>query len=471
MYRKLVITLLGCVALILSACTTPLANTPEPTSETKTTPAPIGTPMSEQEAVSLAEKTVDLMIAQDFATMYSSFDPAMKSALTEAQLQQAWQSLIKQAGPYQSKIGTQPPVHKDQYTIVLVTLQFEKAPLDIRVVVDSNTGQISGLQFVPNQTEAAKKYKPPTYADQSAFEERDVIIGTGQWQLPGTLTMPKGNGPFPAVVLVHGSGPNDRDETVGPNKPFKDLAWGIASQTVAVLRYDKRTKVYAEQMTSLPNGLTVKEETVDDAVAAVDLLRRTDGIDPRRIFVLGHSLGGYLAPRIAQADPNIAGLIIMAGPTRPIEDLFIEQTRYIVSLDGSLSAEEQTQIGQLEEQVNKIKALKPGDQLSAKDILLFAPPQYWLDLQSYKPVEAAGKLSLPIFILQGERDYQVTMQDFQGWQNALSSRSNITLKSYPDLNHLFISGDGKSTPEEYQTAGNVAQAVIDDIAFWISETH
>jgi len=333
-------------------------------------------------------------------------------------------------------------------------------------VVDATTGLISGLFFAPSQN-GAQLYETPDYADPDSFREQEATIGQGEWELPGTLTVPNGQGPFPAVVLVHGSGPNDRDETVGANKPFRDLAWGLATRGIAVLRYDKRTKVYSDRFAALENGFTVKEETIDDAVVAVSLLRKTGTVDPERIFVLGHSLGGMLAPRIAQADPKIAGLIIMAGPTRPLEDLIVDQTQYILSLSGDVSAQEQRQVDAIQQEVEAIKALNPSD-VSNKESLLGAPPQYWLDLQGYDPAAVASTLPQPLLILQGERDYQVTMTDFQGWMSALSGRSNVQLKSYPSLNHLFMAGADKSTPDEYQTPSHVAAIVVDDLANWIS---
>ena len=132
-------------------------------------------------------------------------------------------------------------------------------------------------------------------------------------------------------MLVHGSGPNDRDETLGPNKPFRDLAWGLADRGIAVLRYDKRTSVYGGKMAGNKN-LTVREETIDDALLAVKLLRGRPDIDPKRIFILGHSLGGMVAPRIGADDPSLAGLIILAGATRPLPDVAREQLEYIASL-------------------------------------------------------------------------------------------------------------------------------------------
>ena len=213
--------------------------------------------------------------------------------------------------------------------------------------------------------------------------------------------------------------------------------------------------------------MTVKEEAIDDAVAAVEFLRSQPQIDPDTVFVAGHSLGGYLAPRIARADPNIAGMIIMAGATRPLEDMMVEQTRYVLESDGSLSAQDQLQMSQLQQQVDAVKALT--GQSSSNDAILGAPVSYWIDLKDYRPADLARGLAIPLLIVQGERDYQVTLQDFQNWQDALAGQANVTLKSYPGLNHLFISGDGKSTPIEYQTPGNVAPAIIQDLANWIQQ--
>ena len=420
--------------------------------------------VSQPDAIELSEKFHGLLIKQDYANAVGLFDQTMQSALPENKLKEIWDGLQQQFGAYQGSLKAKPVEHIQQYERITIPLQFEKMTLDMQVAVDSNTGQISGLFFKPSQDALAQQYKTPAYVDPNAFEEREITIGADPWKLPGTLTLPKGQGPFPAVVLGHGSGPNDRDETVGANKPFKDIAQGLASRGVAVLRYDKRTKVYGDVMAKLSGELTAKEETIDDAVAAVDVLRNTPGIDPKKIFVLGHSLGGYLAPRIAQADPNIAGLVILAGPTRPLEDLMLEQTRYILESDGSLSAQDQLQIGQIQQQVEAVKALTA--QSSSKDSLLGAPVSYWLDLKNYRPAELASKLSIPMLFLQGERDYQVTLQDLQGWKQALAGKANAQIKSYSDLNHLFMSGTEKSTPAEYQIPGNVSARVIEDIAAW-----
>jgi dipeptidyl aminopeptidase/acylaminoacyl peptidase len=320
---------------------------------------------------------------------------------------------------------------------------------------------IAGFQFVP--TEIEYKYEPPDYADLESFDEVNVTVGTGLWMLPGTLTIPKGSGLFPVVILVHGSGPNDRDESIGPNKPFKDLAWGLASKGIAVLRYEKRTKEYPEQSAALTN-LTVQEEVIDDVFAAIDVLNTTERIDQERMFVLGHSLGGMLGPRVTEQDDRLAGLIILAGPTRNLEDLFLEQTTYLANLDGEIDENEGIQIANIQEQVEKVKELN----ISEGEFILGVPKAYWQDLAKYNPVETAENLSIPVLILQGERDYQVTIDgDFSKWNESLYTNDNVTLKTYELLNHLFISGSGPPTNAEYLVEGHVEEEVIDDISEWI----
>ncbi len=406
---------------------------------------------------------VNLLAKQDFAAAVARYDATMKTALPETKLRETWVAVQTQAGAFQKQVRAR--TQKVQgYDVVLVTCQFEKMALDTKVVFDSQ-GQVAGLFFLPSQP-APESFGPPPSANTNAFREREVKVGSGQWALSGTLTLPQGTGPWPALVLVHGSGPHDRDETIGANKPFRDLAWGLAAKGVAVLRYEKRTKQYAAEMASLASQVTLKEETVEDAVSAVETLRKTPDIAPQRVFVLGHSLGGVAAPRIAAADAQIAGLVILAGYTRPLEDLVVEQTRYIVSLQAKDSPEAEAKVAEIEPLMARVKKLTPADAASS-EVLFGAAPAYWLDLRSHDQVATAGKLKQPMFILQGARDYQVTEADFAGWKRGLASRTNVTFKLYPDLNHFFMTGKGKSTPSEYERAGHVAEGVVSDIAAWV----
>src|ERR1700761_6803426 len=196
-------------------------------------------------------------------------------------------------------------------------------------------GWLTGLEITPG-TEMAPRpeagpWRAPGYADPDSFTEQDVTVGTGPRAVPGTLTRPRTPGPHPAVVLLTGSGANDRDETIGQNKPFKDLAWGLATRGLAVLRYDKVSYAHGEDVARDP-GFTEADEYVPDAVAAVALLRADPAGDRGRASVLGHSQGGAVPPRVAAAEPPLAGLVIMAGGPEPMAWAAVRQLRYLASL-------------------------------------------------------------------------------------------------------------------------------------------
>ncbi len=414
--------------------------------------------------IAKAKEFVKALENGNFDESVKYFDETMSKLAPPEKMKEVWETVIRQVGPFKSQKSVRTEAVPN-YDIVYVTCEFQKATLDIKVVFNKDE-QIAGQFFVPTQSNV--QYSPPDYVDKNSFSEKGVKLGIEGWLLPGTLTLPPGDGPFPAVVLVHGSGPNDRDESLGPNKPFRDLAWGLATQHIAVLRYEKRTKVYGQKIAAdKESRLTVKEETIEDAQAAVDFLRAAEKIDAHNIFVLGHSLGGALIPRIAGLDSKIAGFIVMSGPTRPLEDLFVEQTKYIFLLDGKLSEEESAKLDEIKETVQRIKQLRPSVPQPQRENLLGAYPEYWLDLKGYNPAETAKAITRPLLILQGARDYQVTLEDFNGWKSALAAGKNVAFKLYPDDNHLLIPGKGKCTPEEYLKAGHVDEAVVADIAEWI----
>ena len=400
--------------------------------------------------------------AKDFATVEAQFDDKMKAALPPGRLAATWETVVAQAGALKTCDANVRVVAIADKQMVITTCEFERVKFDAQFAFDPS-GRISGLAFRP-PAPAVAPYSPPAYAKAGSYLERDLTVGT-EWALPATLTVPLGDGPFPAVVLVHGSGPSDRDETVGASKPFKDLALGLASRGVAVLRYEKRTRVHASRMAATA-GMTAKDETTDDALAALAVLRGQPTIDPARVFVLGHSLGGMLVPRIAAADPRLAGAIVMAGPARPIGQAILEQTRHVASADGTVTADEQARIDEAARTAASIEKLTESD--VARGTRVFnVPASYWLDLKDYDPPTAATSLKIPMLILQGARDYQVTMAEFGRWKTTLASRADVVFHSYSALNHLFIAGTGASLPAEYQLPGHVAEEVVTDIADWI----
>ncbi len=417
-----------------------------------------------QNIENLATKFMEMLGKEDFNAAAQYFEKSIQPGLSPQQLEQVWRSITSQLGTYQKQIAIRSQKSKE-FDIAFVTSEFTKGKAEFRIVFNSNKNIVG---FFLSTNKSVTKIPLPAYFKVDKFTEKEVTIGSGEWALPGTLTLPVGNSKsIPAVVLVHGSGPQDRDETLGPNKPFRDIAWGLAAQGIAVLRYEKRSKQHSAKFAAQAVNLTVKEETIDDALLAVSLLRKTPQINPKKIFVLGHSLGGMLIPKIGKADANIAGLIVLAGNTRKFEDLTLDQIAYLLSLNSTVSPEEKEFQTQIQRQVAKIKSPQLA-KLPEQEIMLGAHPKYWLDLRNYQPAEVAKKLKQPMLILQGERDYQVTMVDFAGWQKALATKGNVTFKTYPLLNHLFMAGEGKSRPEEYEKPGYVLEEVINDIGNWIN---
>lgn len=270
---------------------------------------------------------------------------------------------------------------------------------------------------------------------------------------------------LPLVIFVHGSGPSDRDETIGPNKPFRDLAQGLSQKGIAGFRYDKRTYAYQFNMKPRSDSMTLYHEVIADALDAVRKSKQFTFIDTNRIFIVGHSLGASYAPEIARLDPSIKGLVMLAGTSRPYYELLPEQVKYMASLDDSISTQEQMQITSVNWMVDKIG--EPTPDSKSKAMYLGASAIYWNSVKEYNQAKTARKLSIPLLFMNGERDYQVNMSEFDLWKKALLTKQNVTFKSYPKLTHLLMEGEGKPDPKEYDKPSHVPQYVIDDIADFI----
>ncbi len=309
-------------------------------------------------------------------------------------------------------------------------------------------------------------WEPPAYAFPDSFEEHEVALDAPPSTVGGTLSLPRGEGPHPGIVLLTGGGPFDRDEASGPNRPLKDLAWGLASRGVAVLRFDKITYTRPD-LVAADRDFTVADEYVPHTLAAIEMLRAHSAVDRNRIHVGGHSMGGKVAPRVAQADPTLAGLVLLAADAEPMHHAIVRVLRYMVSLDPDGEAAAMAE--QFERQVAAVDDPGLSPATPPSELPFGMPGSYWLDMRDFDQVAAAAKLSLPMLILQGGRDYQVTLDDdLARWKEGLAGRPATDFRIYEADNHQFIPGTGPSTPADYELAGHVDPAVIDDIAAWIA---
>lgn len=270
----------------------------------------------------------------------------------------------------------------------------------------------------------------------------------------------------PLVIFVHGSGPADRDETLGPNKPFRDLAQGLAQQGIVSLRYDKRTFVYQYDPKVLTDQMTIEGETVYDAIDAIKTAKQFSFVDPARIYIVGHSQGAMCAPKIAELSPEVKGIVMMAAPVANLVDVIPQQLEYIAMLDDTMSNLEQMQLTSVKWMIDKIKSPSLSDK-TPKAMLMGASAAYWKSVMAYNQVTTAKSLKLPMFIINGGRDYQVTVKEYEAWKKELAGKANVQFMLYPKLNHLFLEGDKRSEPKEYEVPGHIPQYVIDDLVKFI----
>ena len=411
------------------------------------------------DGAAIASRALDHLDAGEYVQLEGMFGAEMAKAVPADKLKAVWESLPAQVGKASGRGEPQAKV-QDGNTLVQVPLHFEKAELMAKFAIDGG-GKITAFLIQPAQ--AAAPAPAAAVADDANFSERGITVGDDDRALPGTLAMPKGAAPFPAVVLVHGSGPHDRDETIGPNKPFLDIARGLAAQGIAVLRYEKRTKARPQDFAAGTFG--VDEETTNDAAQAVAALRAIDGIDPKRVFVLGHSQGGMMAPRIAAVSGHVAGLVLLAAPARSLLDIVIEQNRRLAVLDdGKTSDAERDAIAALTQQV---RMTRDGATDPSTKTVMGLPAGYWRSIDSVDPVAEARSVALPMLVLQGARDIQVVDADWQAWRGAFHDNPKVTFKLYEALNHLAMPGEGDGNLAEYQQPNHVDAALISDVAGWI----
>lgn len=395
-----------------------------------------------------------------FARAAGRFDPAMAHVLPAERLESAWMAVEGRAGkPLGCRVLDS--VRRPSAEHTWFACELESANWHVEVAVDPNRN-VSGLRLMP----APAPWTVPSYADPGSFAERPVEIGRPA--LAGTIAVPaRPNGAV--VVLVHGSGPQDQDASSGPggtgSKVFKDLAWGLATQGIAVIRYPKRSWSYPEQFEN--TAFTLDDEVTLDACDAV--AKAGAALPGARVFLAGHSLGAAMAPRIASECPAVKGMVLMAGPSRRLMHVLFDQFNYLLPLAGQERADVALGLGELITGF-AVASLPTND---ASEEMVFSgmrgPKSYWADVDTYDPVAAmAVAPRIPVLVLQGARDYQVTLEDFGGWKRSFGGETRATFRLYPLLDHRFVQGQGAPSPADYHRGGNVAPQVVRDIAAWVT---
>lgn len=461
---KRVITAISALLLMLglfSGCAAPASKEPEGVDAART-----------ETLHTLSQTLTEHLNAGDESAALAMMDETMQKAMA-GKVGEVWQGLTAALGAF-SKTGSYVALREKDYDVLEMTLMFEQGNMIQRTVFDSE-GLVAGLFFRDGEVmdETALSPLPDT------VEERAVTVDAGEgYPLDGLLTLPKNEEPKAALVLIQGSGPSDRNETVGANTPLRDLALGLAERGFATLRYDKRTFTYAIELSKDPElpRLTVDEETVNDALAAVRLLREETGLQD--IYLLGHSMGGGLLSYIDLLGADSAGYIVLAGTTRPLWELSAEQNLlYSEELELSNEKEKAKNLREaVEAETEKglrLATLTDEEALDEKNKVFGLSAWYMRKFTQINTLALHQGDGKPILVLQGEKDRQVTMKDFELWKEGLKEHPDASFISYPELNHLFGAYEGEQVPfsqmaaKEYAQKTPVSPKVLDDIAAWL----
>lgn len=409
-----------------------------------------------------ASQFLGMLLREHYDSCHQTFDSTLASKVSAEMLSKIGTQFSQFLGEYQ---GSEAPKleRKEKYDVVLIRLKYEKSTVRLSLSYNAE-GKVAGIYFLPGASE--NSYQLPAYARLGSFSEKKLLVKSGKYQLPAVLTLPNNIENPPVAILLAGSGPNDKDESIGPNKVLKDIALGLASQGVASLRYDKRTLVYGSELNLSKTG--IEEEVIEDALSAIQLLQSQEETRSSAVFLVGHSLGGMCAPLVAKRSSKVKALVLLAANARPLEVLLPEQYEYIMGLD-SLDDEERSQMARLSRQLRRLEHEDELKKSPADSLPLGLSAYYWQSIKRYDQVAVAGKLKQPILVLQGGRDYQVTLKDADIWRRELSSDPKNKIEVLDELNHLFMEGEGKSKPQEYQQPAHVQEVLIRKIADWIKQ--
>lgn len=409
-----------------------------------------------------ATSYVESLIKYDYDNIYVNLNSEASKTLTTDVIEEAWMATI----PYYE---TAPTIVSSNYVSSIdtatatITIAIDTQAFDVVFAFDSDM-KISGLWIREGIMPSGGTVET---IENDILKEHLVSVGATDSKMNGILTVPKNVENPPVVLLIQGSGSSNMNEEIGANKPFMDIAHGLAANGIASLRYDKRYYAFISLLQSDLPTLTVYDEVIDDAMAAIELLKGEEMVDSNRIYLLGHSLGGMLAPKIATDSKDIKGIISLAGTTRKIQELILDQnTEALAAMDNLTQEEKDEQLEAVKAELEKIDAIDEP----TSDLIFGYPQTYWKSMNDIDTASLAQQLDIPFLILQGSADFQVYPDvDFELWKTTLGERSNVTYKLYEGLNHLFMETNGLRTSAEYDTAGTVSQEVIDDISNFIKQ--
>lgn len=438
---------------------------PEPTKEVEATPTveieqKEDVEYSAEELKVLSEELTTQILDGDFTGVSDRMEDSIKQSYPADVLKKAFDDAVKPLGAFVT-IESSLSQETEDAIYVGVLLRYEGNGLQVLY------GYNSDIKLSTFRINYVTLEEDTSGMEHELYREIEIKVGEGEYLMDGIMTIPEGIDKPPVVIFVQGSGQSDMDETSGAcsNKPFRDLAQGLAENKIASIRYNKRYYQYTD---SIPDNITVYDEILDDVGAAILLAQQSEELDTSRIYVIGHSEGGMLSPKIAQDHPELAGIISLAGSPRHLEDIIYDQAVYFTQLDETASEDEKQQyLDMMKASVEEVKNLTE-DNLATP--ILGITGYYWKSLNHIDTATIVQQLNLPMLFLQGTADFQVYADvDFLEWQTLLKDHENATFIEYEGLNHLFMPTTGAKDTTDYDSKNSVDAKVINDIAQWINK--
>ncbi len=410
------------------------------------------------------EQIIGLFNQKEFQKISNKVAPMYSAYYSAITLEKDWAELIGTYGAYKSHRIVNLNTNAAGYFSSSAEITFAYLPFVLSLSFDSSW-QVMSIAF----SQSHKMYVAPSYVNVELFNESNFKVKNDLYELNASLCLPITEGKTPLVIFIGESGPTDKDGSYDINMPYKDLAWGLSSKGIATFRMDKRAVSHGIQMMFQRNNyesFTCREDYLDDLYKAIDTLLQIPSIDANSIYIIGHGQGGMLIPLICKEKPFVKGGVFLGVNHKRVQEMMIDQYHYLTKVTPAKKAEFDLQIRRANFSMSK----KLNPLTEHKYMPFEVQATYWVWLNHYPHVKLSKKMKKPLLILQGQRDYQVSNENFELWKNSLKNRKNVGFKTYPLLNHLFEEGAGESTYSEYFTKKNMPEYVINDIHDWLLQS-
>lgn len=405
-----------------------------------------------------AQNVLMQMIGGEYASVVAQFDETMAAAVSTEALKMGWEGTLAQIGALQSAAPV--PAQEEEPVHAAFALVGERGFVYMVLGFDGE-GRINEMVITaPQLSVQANERALPAGAQAFAVQ----IPAAQERTLPGELIVPADmNAQTPFVVMAQGSGPSDMDESIGGNKPFRDLAYDLAALGVGSLRFDKVTFAHPD----LPVE-TIDQEYLEPVAAALALLKEATAAE--RVYLVGHSEGGMLAPYLVERC-GFDGGVALAGTPKQLWEISYAQNLAIIEL---MPAEQQPLLMQqiAPEYEKALRLAQMSDEEAAVTPVFGMSAVYLRHMARLDQAQIAKDSGKPFLFLWGEADFQVDRAAFEAWNERLGDDVRFEYRTYPGLNHLFMpAGENDSilhAQAAYQDAKQMEPQVARDIAAWIA---